>query len=350
MKHSPLALLAIIAAASATYAAPDPNWLGHDRERPNATPVTPGMPSTQDQVGTAPSDATVLFSGSDISQWVAMDGSPTKWVAREGALECVPGSGYARTLQAFGDCQLHVEWAAPNPPHGESQGRGNSGLFFGFGRYEVQVLDSYEAKTYADGAAASIYGQYPPLVNASLPPGKWQTYDVIWTAPRFDAEGALISKAHVTVLHNGILVQNNVELTGPTGWIGRVPYKAHPERTPIAFQDHGNPVRYRNVWVRELGNPRHKEFRLADALLATYVGDYGKPPGNIVKVRQLPDGLLSLTLSGVDLVMHAESPTKFYALTTDVQATFDVTGATKKVLINVGEDIGHPMSLERSAQ
>lgn len=341
---TPLALF--LAASAASLGAPDPNWLGHDRNRPLPPVVTPGSPSSQEKAGRAPSDATVLFDGTDISAWVAMNGSPTKWIIRDGALECVPGSGYVRSLQAFGDCQLHVEWAAPNPPQGKSQGRGNSGVFFGFGRYEVQVLDSYQGKTYADGSAASLYGQYPPLANASLPPGQWQSYDIVWTAPRFDAEGKLISKARVTVFHNGVLVQNDVELTGPTGWIGRAPYQAHPERSPIAFQDHGNPVRYRNVWVRELGDHRHEEFRLADDLLESYVGEYGAP-SNKVTIRRLPDGLLSLTLAGVDLVMHAASPTKFYALTTDVQCTFDSTGATQKILITVGEDSANPRALER---
>ncbi len=350
MKKSLLPALAIIVATSTVLVgAPDPNWLGHDRARPMPPVVTPGTFSSQEQPGQPPSDAVVLFDGKDISQWVSMDGSPTKWVIHDGALECVPGSGYVRTLQAFGDCQLHVEWAAPNPPHGESQGRGNSGVFFGFGRYEVQVLDSYQAKTYSDGSAASIYGQYPPLVNASLPPGAWQIYDIVWTAPRFDSDGKLLSKARITVLHNGVLVQNNVELTGPTGWVGRVPYQAHPERTPIAFQDHGNPVRYRNVWVRELGNHRHKQLMLADSVLNPYVGDYGQSPGNVIKIRRLPDGVLSFNLSGVDLIMYAETPTKFYALTTDVQCEFDSSGPTKKIAVTVGEDSDHPMTLERVA-
>jgi hypothetical protein len=347
MKIPSVSVLGFIAATSAALGAPDPNWLGHDRERPLPTVITPATFSSQEQPGVPPSDATVLFEGKDTSAWVAMDGSPTKWVARNGALECVPGSGYIRTLQAFGDCQLHVEWAAPNPPHGTSQGRGNSGVFFGFDRYEVQVLDSYENKTYADGSAASVYGQYPPLVNASLPPGKWQIYDIVWTAPRFDVDGKLISKARETIFHNGVLVQNNVELTGPTGWVGRAPYKAHPERTPIAFQDHGNPVRYRNVWVRELGNPRHKEVMLPDALLESYVGDYPRDKTDPLKIRRLPDGLLSLTLAHAELVMHAESPTKFYALTTDVQCEFDLTGPTKKLAVTVGEDESHAMKLER---
>ena len=338
--------ICLLLSAAALSGAPDPNWLGHDRERPAPPVVTPGTPATPEQPGRPPSDATVLFDGTDTSQWVAMDGSPTKWVAKQGALECVPGSGYARTLQSFGDCQLHVEWAAPNPPHGTSQGRGNSGVFFGMDRYEVQVLDSYQNKTYSDGSAASIYGQYPPLVNASLPPGEWQTYDIVWTAPRFDEEGKLVSKARETVFHNGVLVQNDVELTGPTGWVGRVPYKAHPERLPIAFQDHGNPVRYRNVWVRELGNPRHKEFRLPDSLLPTYVGEYGNGKTSVVKVRALPEGLLGLTVGGVEVIMHAESKTQFYALTTDVQCEFDVSGPTKKIAVNVGESEGHTMRLE----
>lgn len=333
--------------AAVLLAQPDPNWLGHDRERPLPTPITPATPSSQEQPGKAPSDATVLFDGKDLAAWVAMDGSPTKWVIHDGALECVPGSGYARSLQSFGDCQLHVEWAAPVPPHETSQDRGNSGVFFGFGRYEVQVLDSYQNKTYSDGSAASVYGQYPPLVNASLPPGQWQIYDMVWTAPRFDSDGTLLSKAHVTVFHNGVLVQNNVELTGPTGWIGRVPYKAHPSRLPIAFQDHGNPVRYRNVWVRELGEPRHKEFMLPDSLLESYAGDYGSGKTRTVKIRRLSDGLLSLTLSDNELVMHAESPTHFYALTTDVQCDFDFSGAEKKLAVSVGESTGHTMRLQR---
>jgi hypothetical protein len=340
------AFVLLVATSAALSGAPDPNWLGHDRLRPAPPVVTPGTPSTQQQPGRAPSDATVLFNGSDLSAWVAMDGSPTQWVAREGALECVPGSGYVRTLQSFGDCQFHVEWAAPVPPVGESQGRGNSGVFFGFGRYEVQVLDSYQNHTYADGSAASVYNQYPPLVNVSLPPGEWQTYDIIWTAPRFDGQGNLLTKARMTVIHNGVLVQNNVELTGPTAWIGRPPYSAHPERLPIAFQDHGNPVRYRNIWVRELGQHRHKEFRLPDALLETYVGDYVQGSSNRAEIRRLPDGLLSLKLGGAELVMHASSPTTFYALTTDVQCEFNVSGATKQVAITVGEDRG-PMRFER---
>jgi hypothetical protein len=348
MKTPAFLAFALAAAAPAALGAPDPNWLDHDVDRPQPAVVDPGTSSTQDQPGRPPSDAIVLFDGKDASQWVAMDGSPTKWIVHDGAFECVPGSGYARTLESFGDCQLHIEWASPSPAHGRSQDRGNSGVFFGYDQYECQVLDSYQNKTYADGSAAAIYGQYPPLVNASRPPGQWQTYDIIWTSPRFSADGKLVSKARETVFHNGVLVQNNVELTGPTGWIDRIPYRPHPERMPISLQDHGHPVRYRNVWVRELGNYRHKEFRLADSLLDTYVGSHGQGQWNRVTVSRLPDGLLKLTLAERELVMHAESPTHFYALTTDVQATFDFSGGKKLLAVAVGEDMDHAMQMERT--
>ena len=212
----------------ACFAQPDPNWLDHDRNRPQPPLVTPATASTQEQAGKPPSDATVLFDGKDLSQWSSMDGSPTKWITRDGYMECVKGSGYIRTLQNFGDCQLHVEWAAPVPGQGEGQGRGNSGVFFGLDRYEIQVLDSFENKTYADGGAGAVYGQYPPLVNVSLPPGQWQTYDIVYTAPRFDAEGKLLSPVRLTVFQNGVLIQNNVQLTGPTSWLERAPYQRPP--------------------------------------------------------------------------------------------------------------------------
>lgn len=319
-------------------AQPDPRWLAHDRERPLPPAVDPGTASTEKKPGRPPSDAVVLFDGKDLSQWVAMDGSPTKWVIRDGALECVPGSGYVRTLQGFGDCQLHVEWAAPTPAEGEGQGRGNSGVFLGMGRYEVQVLDSFGNVTYADGSASSVYGQYPPLVNASRPPGQWQSYDIVYTAPRFDAEGEVVSKARMTVFHNGVLVQNNVELTGPTGWLERRPYSFHPVKMPIALQDHGNPVRYRNIWVRELGEPGKNEFLLPDSLLDQYAGDYLRKPGEgVVKVRRAPDGLLEMDFLGVKFLMYAESETRFFAKTTDVQIQFSQDGAKQVATLSVGE-------------
>jgi hypothetical protein len=320
-----------------SVAQPDPNWLGHDRARPLPPVVDPGTSSIQEQPGKPPSDAIVLFDGRDLAQWVAMDGNPTKWIVNSGAMECVPGSGYVRSLQCFGDCQLHVEWAAPTPAKGEGQGRGNSGVFFGLDRYEIQVLDSYENKTYADGSASSIYNQYPPLANASRPPGQWQSYEIVWTAPRFDAGDKLLSPARVTVFHNGVLVQNNVELVGPTTWLTRPPYTAHPEKLPISLQDHGNPVRFRNLWVRELGNPGRKEFMLSNATLDRYAGDYQRGPNDMVKIRRAQDGLLSVSFSGATFLMHAASPAKFFSQTTDVQCEFQFTDAEKVAVLSVGE-------------
>jgi hypothetical protein len=166
-------------------------------------------------------------------------------------MEVVNDSGSIRTKRGFGDCQLHVEWATPAAATGSGQDRGNSGVFL-MDLYEVQVLDSYNSKTYADGMAAAIYGQYPPLVNASRKPGEWQTYDIVFHAPRFDEDGKLVSPARMTVLHNGILVQDNEELTGPTANKARPPYKAHADKLPLSLQDHGHPVRYRNIWIREI--------------------------------------------------------------------------------------------------
>ena len=249
-----LATLALLPACmnnnptSAVRTAPMP-WAIHDTTRPQPVVVTPGpAPATP---LAPPSDATVLFGGSDLAQWEMEDGSPAKWAVRDGYFEVVASTGTMRTKQGFGDVQLHLEWMAPSPPRGEGQDRGNSGVFL-MGMYEVQVLDSYQSRTYPDGQAAALYGQYPPLVNASRPPGEWQTYDIVFRAPRFDASGTVTSPAHVTVLHNGVLVQDAVELTGPSGHHARPPYQAHAARLPLGLQDHGHPVRYRNVWVREL--------------------------------------------------------------------------------------------------
>ena len=166
-------------------------------------------------------------------------------------MEVVKGTGSIETKQAFGDIQLHVEFRTPTPPEDEGQDRGNSGVFL-MGRYEVQVLDSYENKTYPDGQAAALYGQYPPLVNASRPPGVWQVYDIAFQAPRFDAAGKVVTPARATVFHNGVLVQLASELTGPSAHKQRPPYEAHPDKLPIGLQDHSNPMRFRNIWVREL--------------------------------------------------------------------------------------------------
>ncbi len=163
----------------------------------------------------------------------------------------VPHTGDIHTTRGFGDCQLHIEWATPTPPEGHDQERGNSGVFL-MGLYEIQVLDSYQNKTYADGMAGAVFGQYPPIVNASRPPGEWQTYDIVFRRPRFDSAGALREPAYVTVLHNGLLIQDHVALTGPTAFRRRPPYQAHADRLPLRLQDHGMPVRFRNIWIRDL--------------------------------------------------------------------------------------------------
>jgi 3-keto-disaccharide hydrolase len=198
-----------------------------------------------------PSDALVLFDGKSLSEWRSADGSPARWVVRSGYMEVAAGTGGIATVRRFGDVQLHVEWASPNPPKGTDQDRGNSGVFL-MGRYEVQVLDSYGNTTYPDGQAGAVYGQYPPLVNASRAPGVWQTYDIVFHRPRFAADGSLLHPATLTVFHNGVLIQDGVTLTGPTAHQSRPAYTSHPDRLPISLQDHAHPVRFRNIWVREL--------------------------------------------------------------------------------------------------
>ena len=203
-------------------------------------------------VGTsAPSDAIVLFNGKDLSQWQLADGSPAKWNVAGDVFTVVKGAGDIRTKRAFGDCQLHTEWRTPTQIEGEGQGRGNSGVFLQ-GRYEVQVLDSYDNLTYSNGQAASIYKQHIPLVNASRKPGEWQTYDIFFRAPRFAENGTLVRPAYVTVVHNGVLVQDHVDLKGSTVFIGSPSYQKHNLKEPLVLQDHGNPVSYRNIWIREL--------------------------------------------------------------------------------------------------
>ena len=202
-------------------------------------PVTPGK-TNQDP----PSDAIILFDGVDTSGW----NNAETWKVTAGFL--IVGKGMISTKETFGDCQLHLEWSSPLPAKGTGQGRGNSGVFFG--PYEIQILDSFENSTYFDGQAAAIYKQTPPLVNVMRKPGEWNSYDIIWKTPRFDAAGNLTEPATVTVLHNGVLVQNNFELLGDTPYNRPPRYSPHPPELPIRLQDHRNPVRFRNIWVRKI--------------------------------------------------------------------------------------------------
>lgn len=237
---------------------PGGQWHLHDPDRPQPRVVTPG--ATFSQNAPAPSDAEVLFDGKDLSKWENNQGQDATWKIQDGYVETAARGGGIRTRGKWADFQVHVEWASPNPPKGTGQGRGNSGILIN-GMYEVQVLDSYQAKTYPDGQAGAIYGQSPPLVNASKPPGEWQTYDIIFESPRWDGKSELVRKAMVTVLHNGVVVQNRYEFAGMTDGINReLPWKSlskysapHPPEVFIELQDHNNPVHYRNIWIRSLG-------------------------------------------------------------------------------------------------
>ncbi|MET6996674.1 3-keto-disaccharide hydrolase [Chitinophaga defluvii] len=207
--------------------------------------ITPG-----NATNTAPSDAIVLFNGKNFDNWASEDGNPIKWILKDGAMTVVKGGGMIKTKEKFEDFQLHIEWATPAVVKGEGQGRGNSGIFLQE-RYELQVLDNFNSRTYSNGQAGSFYKQKIPLVNACKKPGAWQTYDVIWTAPRFNADGSLKSPARATVLQNGVLVQNNVSLDGPTLYIGKPAYEQHGAGS-IMLQDHNDPVSFRNIWIRPL--------------------------------------------------------------------------------------------------
>lgn len=211
--------------------------------------VTPG------KTNEAPSDAIFLFNGSNLDEWTNEKGEPAGWDVRSGILTIKPGSGSIKTKRTFADCQLHVEWCSPSKIEGEGQGRGNSGIYLQ-SRYEVQVLDSYNNPTYSNGQAGSVYKQHIPLVNASRRPGEWQTYDIIYTAPRFNIDSTIKTPAFVTVLHNGVVVQNHAEIKGATTYTGQPRYTKHAFKLPLMLQEHGNPVSYRNIWIREINITR----------------------------------------------------------------------------------------------
>ncbi len=242
---------------------PDGKWHVHDPARPQPPIVTPG--ATFSENAPPPSDAIVLFDGKDLSQWRdKKTGGDAPWKIEDGAMISTKSSfqttnefgdiekyGDIQTTNKFGDIQLHLEFKEPTPPRGDGQGRGNSGVFF-MGLYEVQVLDCYQNKTYADGATGGIYGQHPALANACRPPGEWQTYDIIFNVPHFDTEGKLLSPAYVTVFHNGVVVQNHQAIRGATNWKSPGKYTPHGPTGPLALQYHNNSVSFRNIWVRPI--------------------------------------------------------------------------------------------------
>ena len=224
-------------------------WITHSMDRPRPKVVTPGKRACD-----APSHSIVLFDGKDLSEWVSEDGESARWIVKDGYVE-VNQTGIIRTKRKFGNCHLHVEWATPAEVEGSGQGRGNSGVYF-MSRYEVQILDSYNNDTYPDGQAAAIYGRKPPLVNASRPPGEWQSYDIIFHGPVFK-DGEVVRGATFTVFHNGVLVQDHFESPGGTGWINEhkvADYEPHADKSPLLLQDHDNPIRFRNIWLVELAD------------------------------------------------------------------------------------------------
>jgi hypothetical protein len=240
---------------------PGTPWHVHDGDRPQPRVVTPG--ATFSLLAPPPSDAVVLFDGRDLAQWESIKGGEPKWILRDGIVEVVPFSGNIRTKQRFEDFQLHLEYQEPAIVKGTGQGRGNSGVLIN-GMYEVQILDSYASKTYPDGQSGALYGQMPPLVNACKPPGEWQSYDIIFESPRWDAAGVLQKKAAVTVIQNGVVLHNRHEYFGSTDGINGIPHKAlgaygkpHPPQVVLELQEHRNPVRFRNIWIRELGAYDH---------------------------------------------------------------------------------------------
>ncbi|MEO5959475.1 MAG: DUF1080 domain-containing protein [Opitutaceae bacterium] len=241
---------------------PGTEWHVHDSDRPSPSVVTPGQSFSH--LAPAPSDAIVLFDGKDLERWSDRSGGEAKWKIGDGYFESVRGTGMIRTKDKLADFQLHLEFASPADVQGTSQGRGNSGVMIN-GMYEVQILDSYDNPTYADGQAGAIYGQQPPLVNASKPPGEWQSYDIVFESPRWDANGQLVKKAAVTVIHNGVLLHHRQEFFGRTDGIGGLAHKSlgtygapHPPEVFVELQDHNNPVRFRNVWIRSFAPTKAK--------------------------------------------------------------------------------------------
>lgn len=245
-----ICVLLIVAMSSVAFAEDKQEWEVHDMKRPQPAAVTPGEPSTDEKAGTAPSDAVVLFDGKDLSQWTN-GGGEAKWTVADGYFEVKPGAGNMETKKQFGDIQLHIEWYEQPDIDGKSQHRGNSGVFLQ-GMYEIQVLDNYKSETYPDGTAGGLYGQYPPQVNACRPPGKWNIYDIIYHPAKIE-NGKVTKPATATAFFNGVLVQDNMDILGPTHHGALTNYDGvTTDKGPIQLQDHGSKVRFRNVWVREL--------------------------------------------------------------------------------------------------
>ena len=321
-------------------------WKQHDVARPKPPVVEPAASPVSIP---APRDAVILFDGTGLENWQTPEGKPARWKTVDGYMEVSPGAGAIQTKAGFGDVQLHVEWASPNPPEGTGQNRGNSGIFL-MGVYELQVLDSFRADTYADGQAGAIYGQCPPLFNASRPPGQWQIFDIAFRRPRFDSSGKLLEPARVTLVHNGILVQNNEELLGQTNWLKWLPYESTGATGPIQLQDHGHPVRFRNIWLRELPErptPTAKDLErpspiavsagALDRFVSEYVMDPKSPDSRTKVSRDSGHLLVTFPYRAIAYVFEPIAETVFDMPDTDGRLTFQadaqgrVTGAVFKI-------------------
>jgi hypothetical protein len=326
--------------------APAARWRQHDIRRPRPEAIEPAA-----QPGQAPKGAIVLFDGTSLGAWQTPGGSAPKWKVEDGCLVTQPGTGQIQTRESFGDLQLHIEWQAPNPPHGKGQDRGNSGIFL-MDLFEVQVLDSYRADTYADGQAGAIYGQFPPLFNASRAPGEWQSYDIAFRRPRFDSDGHSLDPARITVFHNGVLIQDNEEPFGPTSWLEGYPYEPAHQTGPISLQDHDHPVKYRNIWVLPMPErpaPRPSDLVRAPVValpidtLDRYVGEYllrdtdDAPHATVA--REGDHLTISFPFRTRPLVLQPISETEFDLPQTDARFTFlkDGQGAVNAVHMRVGD-------------
>lgn len=327
-------------------------WRQHDMARPRPAVVEPANWS----VGApAPADAVVPFDGRDLSAWQSNSGGPAEWTVSDGAFVVTPGKGAIRTKESFGDAQIHLEWASPNPPRGRSQDRGNSGLFL-MGAFELQVLDTYQAETYADGMAGAIYGQYPPLFNATRPPGEWQSYDVAFRAPRFSPSGALREPARITAFLNGVLVQDNETPVGGTSWLEAVAYEPGVTTGPIELQDHGHPVKFRNIWLRKLPEripateaerQEPKIVAVSAADLDALAGSYGKEGMRVEITRQDDSLLLKLPFRKTSLRIVPVAPLHFVLPFTDGDVTFEKDAAGQPTVAKLRIGDGTPRPLER---
>lgn len=318
-------------------------WKAHDLNRPQPKVVTPGKTSAD-----APSDAIVLFNGKDLTGWTAGNGKPSKWKVVDGVLESVRQAGPIFTEEEFGDCQLHVEFATPVNVKGNGQGRGNSGVYL-MGEFEVQVLDSFENETYADGGASALYGQHAPLVNASRGPGQWQTYDIVFRRPRFKENGELLSPARATVFHNGVLVQDSAEYFGPTNWLVHDAYKKGPTSGRLSLQDHGNPVRFKNIWIRRLAEtkPQPPEARPSIALTKTQMANYAGKFGNVTILEE--SGRLFAKTKGRKFAVVPHSPTEFSFERTAGLLVFELDNQGRAMVCNVVIDAAGKAGGERSS-